>query len=89
MVDSFYVREGTLTLRLDGDSVEAGPGTYALVPPGNPHTFSNPGDEPVSVLNLMAPAGFERYLREAAALQGPIDAARMAEIASKYDFRAI
>jgi mannose-6-phosphate isomerase-like protein (cupin superfamily) len=89
MVDSFYVRAGTLTLQLDGDTVEAGPGTYALVPPGNPHTFSNPGDEPVSVLNLMAPAGFERYLREAAALQGPIDAARMAEIASKYDFRAI
>jgi mannose-6-phosphate isomerase-like protein (cupin superfamily) len=89
MVDSFYVRKGTLTLQLDGDSVEAGPGTYALVPPGNPHTFSNPGDETVSVLNLMAPAGFERCLREVAALQGPIDAARMAEIASKYDFRAI
>jgi mannose-6-phosphate isomerase-like protein (cupin superfamily) len=89
MVDSFYVREGTLTLQVDGDTVEAGPGTYALVPPGNPHTFSNPGDEPVTVLNLMAPAGFERYLREAAATGGPIDAARMAEIASKYNFRAI
>jgi mannose-6-phosphate isomerase-like protein (cupin superfamily) len=89
MVDSFYVREGTLTLQLDGQTVEAGAGTYALVPPGNPHTFSNRSEEPVSVLNLMAPAGFERYLREAAATSGPIDAARMAEIASKYDFRAI
>jgi mannose-6-phosphate isomerase-like protein (cupin superfamily) len=89
MVDSFYVREGTLALQLDGITVEAGPGTYALVPPGNPHTFSNPSEEPVSVLNLIAPAGFERYLREAAAAGGPIDAAMMAEIASKYDFRAI
>jgi mannose-6-phosphate isomerase-like protein (cupin superfamily) len=89
MVDSFYVKQGTLTLQLDGQTVEAGAGTYALVPPGNAHTFSNPGEEPVSVLNLMAPAGFERYLREAAATGGPIDAARMAEIASKYDFRAI
>jgi quercetin dioxygenase-like cupin family protein len=89
MVDSFYVTHGTLTLQLDGQTVDAGAGTYALVPPGNAHTFSNPSDEPVSVLNLMAPAGFERYLREAAATGGPIDAARMAEIASKYDFRAI
>jgi mannose-6-phosphate isomerase-like protein (cupin superfamily) len=89
MVDSFYIKQGTLTLQLDGQTVEAGAGTYALVPPGNAHTFSNPGDEPVSVLNLMAPAGFERYLREVAATGGPIDAASMAEIASKYDFRAI
>lgn len=89
MVDSFYVREGILTLRLDGEAVDAGPGTYALVPPGNAHTFSNPSDEPVSLLNLMAPAGLERYLREVAAVDGPIDAAKMAEIASKYDFRAI
>jgi quercetin dioxygenase-like cupin family protein len=87
-VDSFYVLEGTLALQLD-DQSEAGPGTYALVPPGNAHTFSNPSDEPVSFLNVMAPAGFERYLKDVAALDGPIDADRMAEIASKYDFRAI
>jgi mannose-6-phosphate isomerase-like protein (cupin superfamily) len=87
-VDSFYVLDGTLALQLD-DQTEAGPGTYALVPPGNAHTFSNPSDEPVSFLNVMAPAGFERYLKDVAALDGPIDADRMAEIASKYDFRAI
>jgi mannose-6-phosphate isomerase-like protein (cupin superfamily) len=89
MVDSFYVREGTLTLHLDGEIVEAGAGGFVLVPPGNTHTFSNPGDQPVSLLNLMAPAGFERYLREVAAIDGPIDAAKMAEIASRYDFRAL
>jgi mannose-6-phosphate isomerase-like protein (cupin superfamily) len=89
MVDSFYVREGTLTLQLDGEIVEAGARGFVLVPPGNAHTFSNPGDEPVSLLNLMAPAGVERYLREVAAFPGPLDPAKMAEIASKYDFRAI
>jgi len=88
MVDSFYVLEGTLTLRLDGRTVEAGPGTYALVPPGNAHTFANPGDEPVSFLNVMAPGGFERYLREVAAAEA-LDPAAMAAIASKYDFRAV
>jgi mannose-6-phosphate isomerase-like protein (cupin superfamily) len=89
MVDSFYVQEGTLTLQVDGIAIEAKARTYALVPPGNPHTFSNPSDEPVSVLNVMAPAGFEGYLREVAAEAGPLDPQRMAEIASKYDFRAI
>jgi quercetin dioxygenase-like cupin family protein len=89
MVDSFYVTQGTLTLTLDGETVEAGAGTYALVPPGNAHTFSNPGDEAVSVLNLMAPAGLERYLREVAATSGPLDPRLMAEIASNYDFRAV
>ncbi|MGH2715566.1 MAG: cupin domain-containing protein [Thermoleophilaceae bacterium] len=89
LVDSFYVLEGTLTLQLDGRTVELGPGCYGLVPPGKAHTFSNPRDEPVRVLNLMAPAGFERYLQEVAAVGGPPDPAMMAEIASKYDFRAI
>lgn len=90
-VDSFFVLEGILTLQLDGRTVEVGAGGYAMVPPGNPHTFSNPGAEPVRVLNLMAPAGFERYLREVAELVqgGPLDPAQMAKVASKYDFRAI
>jgi mannose-6-phosphate isomerase-like protein (cupin superfamily) len=88
-VDSFYVLEGILTLQLGWRTVEADPGSYALVPPGTPHSFSNPGDEPVRILNLMAPAGFERYLQEVAALGGPLDPAQMAEIASTYDFQAI
>jgi mannose-6-phosphate isomerase-like protein (cupin superfamily) len=90
MVDSFYVLEGTLTVQVGERAVEAGPSSYALVPPGNPHTFSNPGDEPVRFLNVIAPGGFEQYLRELAATQsGPLDPAGMAAIASKYDFRAV
>jgi quercetin dioxygenase-like cupin family protein len=88
-IDSFFVLDGTLTLQLDGRTVEAGPGSYALVPPGNAHTFSNRSDEPARFLSVMAPGGLERYLQEAAALGGPPDPAKMAEIASKYDFRAV
>jgi mannose-6-phosphate isomerase-like protein (cupin superfamily) len=87
--DSFWVLEGTLTLRLGDDTVEAGPGTYALVPPGVVHTFSNPGDSPVRVLNLMFPGGFERYFVEASeALPAdtPPDPAVLGRIAAKYDF---
>ena len=88
-VDSFYLLDGRLGLLLGERSVEATAGTYALVPPGVVHTFSNPGGEPVRLLNLMAPGGFERYLREAAAAMPPgtaPDPQLMAEIASRYDF---
>jgi quercetin dioxygenase-like cupin family protein len=89
MVDSFYVLEGVLTVRLGDDEIAAPAGSYAMVPPGNAHTFSNPGPDPVRALNLMAPAGLERYLRELAQLSGPPDPAVMAELASKYDFLAV
>ena len=59
VVDSFYVLEGVLTVRLGDREVEAAEGSYALVPPGSDHAFSNPGDEPVRMLNVMAPAGLE------------------------------
>jgi mannose-6-phosphate isomerase-like protein (cupin superfamily) len=88
-VDSFYVLEGTLTVRIGDETLEAGAGSYAVVPPGNAHTFSSPGEAPVRFLNVMAPGGLERYLQEVAALPGPADPATMAEIASKYDFRAL
>ena len=88
-VDSFYVLEGTAALRLGEDTVEAEPGAFALAAPGTVHTFSNPGDEPVRLLNLMAPAGLEQYLKEVAASLRPgerPDPAKMAEIASRHDF---
>jgi mannose-6-phosphate isomerase-like protein (cupin superfamily) len=88
MVDSFWVLEGELTVRLGEREATAGPGTLAVVPPGNVHTFANRGDAPVRVLNLMFPAGLEQYLKRVAAESagGPPDPARMAAIAADYDF---
>ena len=89
MVDSFYILEGTLRLTAGGETVDAGPGTLVAVPPGVVHTFANVTDTPARVLNLFAPGGFEAYLRELAALQGPPDPATMAELASRYDFEVV
>jgi quercetin dioxygenase-like cupin family protein len=91
MVDSFYILDGTLSLQLGDDTVEAGPNSFALVPPHNAHTFANPTDTTVKVLNIFAPAGFENYVREMAAEahKGGLDQATAAEIASKYDFRPV
>ena len=92
MVDSFYVLEGVLSLRLGDREIEARAGSYGVVPPGNDHTFSNPRGEGVRVLNVMAPGGLEQYLKEAAALAedsgGPPHPELLARIASKYDFVA-
>jgi mannose-6-phosphate isomerase-like protein (cupin superfamily) len=88
-VDSFYVLEGVLTLRVGDAVVEAPAGSFTAATPGTVHTFSNPGDEPVRMLNVMAPGGFEQYLREVAAevpAGGAPDPALMAEIAQRHDF---
>jgi mannose-6-phosphate isomerase-like protein (cupin superfamily) len=60
--DAFYVLDGELTFLLDDGEVAAPTGTFVLVPPGVKHTFLNPLDRPTRVLNIHAPAGFDRRL---------------------------
>jgi mannose-6-phosphate isomerase-like protein (cupin superfamily) len=60
--DSFYILEGELTFLVEEDEVVAGPGTFVLVPPGIRHTFANRGDAVVRMVNVHAPAGFDRRL---------------------------
>jgi quercetin dioxygenase-like cupin family protein len=89
--DMFYVLEGTLTVRLEDERHEAPPGTFVCVPPGVPHTFSNPSEAPVRFLNFNTPAGFERYMRELgeAARSGPLTQEEIGRIASRHDFHAV
>ena len=60
--DSFYILEGELTFVLGGEDVAAPAGTFVLVPPGVEHGFRNDGIEPVRILNIHAPAGFDRRI---------------------------
>jgi mannose-6-phosphate isomerase-like protein (cupin superfamily) len=60
--DAFFILEGELTFALDGGDVPAPPGTFVLVPPGVEHGFRNDGARPVRLLNLHAPAGFDRRI---------------------------
>lgn len=92
MTDMFFVLEGTLTFTLAaGKTFEAAAGTFVLVPPGNPHTFSNPGSEPARFLSLFSPGGFEGYLKELATAMtgGDFDPAVAGQIASRYDYEAV
>jgi mannose-6-phosphate isomerase-like protein (cupin superfamily) len=62
--DAFYVLEGELVFEVEGEEVVAVPGTFVLIPPGVEHTFENRTDTEVRLLNIHAPAGFDRRLLE-------------------------
>jgi quercetin dioxygenase-like cupin family protein len=66
LTDTFYVLDGTLSVHVDGETRDLEPGSYVSVPPGIVHTFSNRSTRPVRFLNINAPGGWERYLREIA-----------------------
>jgi mannose-6-phosphate isomerase-like protein (cupin superfamily) len=58
--DAFYILEGEMIFTVEGKDVPAPPGTFVLVPPGTEHAFRNKGATPVRMLNIHAPAGFDR-----------------------------
>jgi mannose-6-phosphate isomerase-like protein (cupin superfamily) len=60
--DSFFILEGEMTFVLDAGEAAAPPGTFVLIPPGVEHGFRNDGDVPVRMLNIHAPAGFDRRI---------------------------
>ena len=62
--DSFLVLEGTLSLTVGDDDrdVQAGPGTFVLVPAGTAHAIMNSGTTDVRFLNVHAPGGFDRRI---------------------------
>ena len=60
--DAFYILEGEMTFLFGSDAAPAPPGTFVLVPPGVEHGFRNDGDQPVRMLNIHAPAGFDRRI---------------------------
>jgi mannose-6-phosphate isomerase-like protein (cupin superfamily) len=60
--DAFYILEGELTFTFGDEEAVAPPGTFVLVPPGVEHGFRNDGAAPVRMLNIHAPAGFDRRI---------------------------
>ena len=60
--DAFYIIEGEMTFVFGDREVSAPPGTFVLVPPGVEHAFRNDGAQPVRMLNIHAPAGFDRRI---------------------------
>jgi mannose-6-phosphate isomerase-like protein (cupin superfamily) len=60
--DAFYILEGEMTFVFGDQEAAAPPGTFVLVPPGVEHGLRNDQPTPVRMLNIHAPAGFDRRI---------------------------
>ena len=69
-----YVLQGRMGALLGEEVVEAGPGDLVFKPRHQWHTFWNAGDEPCRILEIIAPAGFEKFFRELDAMGGALNA---------------
>ena len=81
------VLEGEVGFALDEKVITGRTGDTIFKPRNIRHAFWNAGSEPARILEIISPAGFERYFAEVgelfAAAGGP-DFARLAEIAARY-----
>ena len=81
-----FVLEGRMGALLGDDVVEAGPGDLVHKPRGQWHTFWNAGDEPCRILEVISPAGFERFFEELVDLGGvgAADPDVLGELCARY-----
>jgi mannose-6-phosphate isomerase-like protein (cupin superfamily) len=81
-----FVLEGRMGALLGDDVVYAEAGHLVFKPRDQWHTFWNAGDTPCRILEIIAPAGFEKYFEELvdAGLEGPPDLEWLAGLAARY-----
>jgi mannose-6-phosphate isomerase-like protein (cupin superfamily) len=60
--DVFYVLAGTMSVMVGAEWIEAGTGTFVLVPGTTTHNFENRGDVRAGMLNISAPGDFEQHM---------------------------
>jgi quercetin dioxygenase-like cupin family protein len=82
-----YVVEGRVGALLGDEVVVGEPGDLLFKPRNQWHTFWNDGDEPARLLEIISPAGFERYFDEMVDLPregGRTTPEARAELAERY-----
>ena len=63
--EMFYMQQGTLTIQLGGNTLNASPGDFICLPRGVAHCFQNTGNIDAKFLVVAAPAGLEKFFQEA------------------------
>ena len=84
-----YVLEGEIGVQIGEEVRVARPGDLIFKPRGVPHAFWNATDTMARALEIISPAGFERYFAELAPLfppanQGPLDEEAVGAARAKY-----
>ena len=80
-----FVIEGRIGADLGGEVVLANRGGLIFKPRNQWHTFWNASDGPARVLEIISPAGFERYFAELASWAPPFDPEKVLALAARYD----
>ncbi len=81
-----FILEGRVGAMLGDDVLEGGPGDLIFKPRNQWHTFWNAGDEPARILEIISPAGFEKFFAELSDLGGVLQAGpdKMMELCMRY-----
>jgi mannose-6-phosphate isomerase-like protein (cupin superfamily) len=83
-----YVLKGKVGALFGDHVVYAGPGDLVHKPRGEWHTFWNAGDEDASLLEIISPAGLEKYFEElielVATFGGKPQPEKIAPLAARY-----
>jgi pimeloyl-ACP methyl ester carboxylesterase/mannose-6-phosphate isomerase-like protein (cupin superfamily) len=85
--EGFYVVSGTVRFTVGQQTYDAPARTLVMVPPGAPHTFANPGDEPAVVLNTFTPDLYVQYFRDLhdmIAAGQPVTGPALTEVMARY-----
>ena len=85
--ETSYVLEGSIGVEIGDRVIHASAGSLVFKPRGIFHTFWNEDDVPARILEVITPAGFEKYFEEVAALAQlgvPPDDSRRQALADKY-----
>jgi mannose-6-phosphate isomerase-like protein (cupin superfamily) len=82
-----YVLEGRVGALLGDDVLIGEPGDLIFKPRHQWHTFWNAGEEPARILEIISPAGFERFFEELVELGGVTQATptAFAELCAYYE----
>jgi quercetin dioxygenase-like cupin family protein len=62
--EGFYVVEGQVTFKANGQTIVAKPGTFVNIPPGVLHSFKNETNEIAKVTFVLSPGGMEQLFVE-------------------------
>jgi quercetin dioxygenase-like cupin family protein len=81
------VLDGAIGFRSEAQEVVLEAGGYIIKPRGQVHAMWNAGATPARMIEVITPAGFERFFQEFADMTdaGPPDFAEVAAIAARYE----
>ncbi len=90
--DTFFILDGVLAIQVGDDVFDLGPGDFATVPPGVPHTFGNVRKDqpPVKVCNLMTPGGLDAQFRDISMMgEAAHDPTKVAQLREKHGITVV